>query len=56
MVKSGISLQSKIFVVIALDKTLEQFFTILCVLAMFLSINEARTFITNGVFESSLYE
>jgi len=40
----------------ALDKDLEQFFTILFVLAMFLSISEARTFITNGVLESCWYE
>jgi hypothetical protein len=44
------------FVLIALDKDLEQFFTILFVLAMFLSISEARTFITNGVLESCWYE
>lgn len=56
MVISGISLQSKMFVLMTLDKALEQFFTILCVLAMLLSMSEARTFITNGVLESSLYE
>jgi hypothetical protein len=44
------------FVLIALDKDLQQFFTILFVLAMFLSISEARTFITNGVLESCWYE
>lgn len=44
------------FVLIALDKELEQFLTILFVLAMLLSISEARTFITNGVLESCWYE
>jgi len=37
----------------ALDKEQEPFFTILSVLAMLLSISEARTFITSGVLESS---
>jgi hypothetical protein len=56
IVMSGVSWKSKTRVLMSLDKAHLQLLSILSFLAILLSMREARTLITNGVFESSWYE